>query len=74
MTERILDFMKDTIEEFNLSDCKGSFVLSTIVIKELQRRTIPEAQSILLNFPKHFQRYILNFLEDIYLEKKLCEN
>ena len=66
-------FIKDTIEGFDLSDCAKSFVLSTIVIKELQRRTLPEAQLILLSFPKHFQRRILNFLEDLYLEDKLCQ-
>ncbi len=66
--------MKDTIEEFNLSDCKGSFMLSTIVIEELRSKTLSEARSIFLNFPKHFQQYILKFLEDLYLEDKLCEN
>lgn len=68
------DFIKDTIEGFDLSDCTESFLLSTIVVKELQRRTLPEAQLILLSFPKHFQRHVLNFLEDLYLEDKLCQN
>jgi len=48
------DFIKDTIEGFDLSDCAKSFVLSIIVFKELQRRTLPEAKLILLSFPKHF--------------------
>lgn len=68
------DFIKETIEGFNLSDCTESFLLSTIVIKELQRRTLPEAQLVLLSFPKHFQQRIVNFLEDLYLEDKLCQN
>lgn len=68
------DFIKDTIEGFNLSDCRKSFVLSTIVIKELQRRTLPEAKLILLSFPEDFQRHILNFLEDLYLEGILYQN
>jgi len=68
------DFTKDTIEGFVSSDCTESFLLSTIVIKELQRRTLFEARLILFSFPKHFQQYILNLLEDLYSEDKLCQN
>ena len=68
------DFIKDTIEGFRLSGCKKSFVLSIIVIKELQRRTLPEVELIFLSFPKDFQQHVLNFLEDLYLEDILCQN
>lgn len=68
------DFIKNTVEGFDLSDCTKSFVLSMIVIKELQRRTFSEARLIFLSFPKHFQQHILNLLEDLYLEDKLCQN
>ena len=75
MTDNIFeDFIKGTIEGFDLSDCTESFALSTIVIKELQRRTLSEAQLILLSFPKHFQRHILNFLEDLFFEDILYQN
>lgn len=67
-------FIKDTVEGFDLSDCAGSFVLSTIVIRELQRRILPEARLIFLSFPKYFQRHILDLLGDLYLEDKLCQN
>jgi len=68
------DFIKDTVEGFDLLDCTKSFVLSTIVIKELQCRTLHEARLILLSFPKHFQQRILNFLQDLYLEDILYQN